>query len=87
MIKGMLNTEWVKAMLKKHGPLTTVELRKIRLGPDGDGKAKSLGASLDELYKNGELLKKSGNKWALATSIGWGGVFSAMKPATTRAAA
>lgn len=87
MIKGMLNTEWVKAMLKKHGPLTTVELRKIRLGPDGDGVAKSLGCSLDELYKNGELLKKPGNKWALATSIGWGGVFTAMKPVKTRTAA
>ncbi len=81
MIKGKLNTEWVKDMLKKHGPLTMPELRKLRAGPEGDGQAKSVSCALDELFKSGEVVRRAGNQWGLATTLGWNGIFASITPA------
>lgn len=78
MIQGKLNTEWVKDMLKKHGPLTMPELRKLRAGPDGDGQDKTVSCAINELFKSGEVVRRDGNQWALATSLGWNGIFSSM---------
>lgn len=83
MIQGMLNTEWVKAMLKKYGPLTMPELRALRGGPEGDGETKTVSCAVDELVKSGEVVRRAGNKWALVTSLGWSGIFSVMAPPTT----
>ncbi|HHO0939091.1 TPA: hypothetical protein ACRTTK_003130 [Aeromonas hydrophila] len=81
MINGQLNTEWVKAMLKKYGPMTQGELRQLRAGPEGDGQSKSVSCALDDLLKSGDVVKREGGKWAVSTTLGWSGLFSAMRPA------
>lgn len=81
MIQGKLNTEWVKDMLKKHGPMTMAELRLLRASKEGDGQAKSVSCALDELFKSGDVVRRDGNQWALTTSLGWSGIFSAMTAA------
>ncbi|MGL4349527.1 MAG: hypothetical protein ACRCT2_02910 [Plesiomonas shigelloides] len=80
MINGMLNTEWVKAMLKKYGPMDMPELRALRASAEGDGSTKSVSCAVNDLVNSGDVIKAASGKWALATSLGWSGIFSAMKP-------
>lgn len=87
MINGMLNTVWVKSMLKKHGALTLPELRELRAGPAGDGTSKSVSCALNDLLKEGEVVRRADGKWSLATKMGWSGVLAAMSRQPVRGAA
>lgn len=80
MIGGMLNTDWVKAMLKKYGPMDMAELRALRASNEGDGSNKSVSCAVNDLVNSGDVVKSAGGKWALTTSLGWSGIFSGMKP-------
>lgn len=80
MISGMLNTDWVKAMLKKYGPMDMAELRALRASKEGDGSNKSVSCAVNDLVNSGDVIKASSGKWALATSLGWSGIFSGIKP-------
>ncbi|ENC6657646.1 hypothetical protein ABKY47_002095 [Aeromonas hydrophila] len=80
MINGMLNTEWVKVMLKKYGPMDMSEFRALRASEEGDGSTKSVSCAVNDLVNSGDVVKASSGKWALATTLGWAGIFSAIKP-------
>lgn len=83
MINGMLNTEWVKSMLKKYGPMDMPELRALRASAEGDGSTKSVSCAVNDLVNSGDVVKSASGKWALATSLGWSGIFSAIKPSSS----
>ena len=83
MIAGLLNTEWVVAMIKQHGPLSMPELRALRAGPESDGTDRSMSCAINELMTAGIVTKGPGNRWALVAKMGWRGVFASMTKRTS----
>lgn len=79
MINGMLNTDWLVSMLKKHGPRSLTELRNLRAGPEGDGLSTSLSCAMNELSQDGRAVRRvADGRWVLVDRMGWSEAFALM---------